>query len=108
MALSSPLTLPAGTWYTVAADVDGVDLARDKLTGTSFTTDDTYYSTGGWNSPYARYGNDPVSSEPLSGAYAKSVYPVVNLGLATVPEPSSVVLGAAGLLVLLVRRSFRR
>jgi hypothetical protein len=66
VALSAPLTLPAGIWYTASADVDGVDLVGDKLSGSQFTTDDPYYSTGGWNSPYARYGNDPVTDEPTS------------------------------------------
>ena len=106
VTLSSPVTLPGNAWYTLSADVDGVDLFGDKLSGSSVTMDDPYYSFNGWNSSYARYGNDPVSDEPNFGSYAQSVYPAANLGIATIPEPSVLALGCAGLLAFLFRRSF--
>jgi hypothetical protein len=108
VALSAPLSLPSGTWYTVSTDVDGIDLFGDRLVSGGFTTADPYYSTGGWNSPYARYGNDPVTDEPGFGSYPISVYPAVNVGLAVVPEPGSLQLLGAGLVALLAFRRPRR
>lgn len=96
VALSSPLSLPANTWYTLAVDVDGVDLFGDLMSiGPNVTMAEPYYSNAGWGSPYARYGSDPVSDEPLLGSFATSIYPVVNL--AYVPEPTPLLLPACGL-----------
>jgi hypothetical protein len=109
VALNTPLSLPENTWYTLSADVDGVDLFGDLLfSGSTATMDDPYYNTGAWGGPYARFGDDPVSNEPLGGSYGYSIYPAANLGLEAVPEPSFLALGSLGLLAFLARRGLRR
>ncbi len=109
VALSSPLTLPASTWYTLAASVDNIDMWGDGISGANVTVDDPYYNTGGWGGPYGRFGYDASNLvEPPNGSYGGVVFPAANLGFAVVPEPSSAAIACLGCVGLLLRRRASR
>jgi autotransporter-associated beta strand protein len=97
VALDQPIALPDYTWHIVSADVDGVDLVGDLISTTSgdVTMADPYYSTGSWNSTYARYGNDPITNEPNFGSYANALYPAVNVGYAPAGPSEDIVIDVA-------------
>jgi len=104
--LPSTVGMWYGSWYTIAAQTDGLDTWGDLITGGSsqLTWDPQYV---GGNAGWSRAGKyDSSASWPNPPANQTStedsIYPVANLAfdLSIVPEPSSLSLFGLGLLAL--------
>jgi hypothetical protein len=107
--LPSNVGLWYGSWYTIAAQTDGVDTWGDLISGSQVGWDSEFIGNNdGASSRAGRY--DTAASWPGSPANqvgSDAIYPVANLGynLTFVPEPTSLGLLGLGLAVVL---GFRR
>jgi len=108
--LPSTVGLWYGSWYTIAAQADGVDTWGDLISGSQFAWNTDYIGNndGSW-SRAGRY--DSTASWPGAPANqvgSDAIYPAANMGynLPIVPEPTSLSLFAMGALGVLacVRR----
>ncbi len=97
-----------GSWYTISAQTDGVDLWGDLISGSQGTWDAQYVGgeadwtrAGRYDTP-ASWPNSPLNQVSTTD----SIYPVANLAynLTVVPEPASWSLLGLGLAVGLALR----
>lgn len=97
-----------GSWYTIAAQTDGVDTWGDLISGSEVSWSAQYVGLADTWSRAGRY--DSSASWPGSPANqvgtTDSIYPVANMAfnLSVVPEPGSLGLLGLGLATLLVIR----
>jgi hypothetical protein len=101
--LPSTVGLWYGSWYTIAAQTDGVDTWGDVISSSQLTWNSDYIGNndGSW-SRAARY--DSAASWPGSPANQvgnDAIYPAANMGynLSIVPEPASLSLLAMGSII---------
>jgi hypothetical protein len=102
--LPSTVGLWYGSWYTIAAQTDGVDTWGDLISGSQvgWNTDYIGSNDGSW-SRAARY--DSAASwpnPPANQVGSDAIYPVANLAfdLPIIPEPASLGLLGLGLAVM--------
>ncbi len=96
-----------GSWYTIAAQTDGVDTWGDLISGTQVGWNPEYIGNNGGSTRAGRY--DTAASWPNSPANqvgTDAIYPAANMAynLTIVPEPASLSLAGLGLALLLGMR----
>lgn len=114
--LSSTVQLNYGSYYTIAAQTDGVDLWGDLISNNS--PDNGSNGSINWNSQYVQLGSGweftragrydyPGSypNEPQYQSGSDAIYPAANLGYnLAVPEPATLSIAALGIGTVLIRR----